>query len=150
METHNRCPECGAAWQDDQTCQDHFHQLLAWEAEYPSKTLAAHHFLVLCYYLQHPHLYSPQGLKEAKKLLAAFVEQGVMPDEVRRRAEVDSSKRTWKITGTPTSYGAYAHPIQWPITIVDVRAAGVDAYIDNVRAWARSMYEALKASGNDA
>lgn len=48
MEKTNTCPECGAAWQNEQTCQDHFHQLLAWEAEYPDKTLAVHHLLVLC------------------------------------------------------------------------------------------------------
>lgn len=151
MEMNNRCPECGAAWKDDQTCQEHFHQMLTWEAEYPDKTLGVHHLLVLCYHLQHPHLYSPQGLHEAKKLLAAFVEQGATPDEVRRRqrANVDSSKRTWKITGTPTSSGAYPHPIQWPITVVNVTAAGVDAYTQSVKAWVQSIHEALKAAGND-
>jgi hypothetical protein len=67
MEMNSRCPECGAAWEDNQTCQEHF----------------------------------------------------------------------------------YAHPIQWPITVVNVTAAGVDLSIKNVKAWARSVYEALKASGND-
>lgn len=151
MTTTNTCPECGAVWQNEQTCQDHFHQMLAWEAEYPDKTYAAHHLLVLCYHLQHPHLYSPQALQGAKKLLAAFVVEGITPAEARRRqlGEVDSGNRSWKITGTPTSYDAYAHPIHWPMTIVDVAAGGVDAYLDNVKAWARSMYEALKTSGND-
>jgi hypothetical protein len=152
MERNTICPECGTAWQDDLTCQEHFHQLLAWEAEYPDKTYAVHHLLVLCYHLQHPHLYSPQGLQGAKKLLAEFVDQGITPGEARRRqrAVVDSGNRAWKITGTPTFYGAYAHPIQWPMTVVDVTAAGVDAYLDTVKAWARSMNEALKASGNEA
>lgn len=120
--------------------------MLAWEAEYPDKTLAVHHLLVLCYHLQHPHLYSPEGLQGAKKILFAFVEEGVTPQEMRRRqrAVVDSGKRTWKITGTPTSYGAYAHPIQWPITVVDVAAGGVEDYLGNAQAWARSICEALK------
>ncbi|HEY7123270.1 MAG TPA: DUF5946 family protein [Ktedonobacterales bacterium] len=146
METTSRCPECGAVWQDGLTCQDHFHHMLAWEAEYPDKTLAVHHLLVLCYHLQHPHLYSPEGLQGAKKILFAFVEEGVTPQEMRRRqrAVVDSGKRTWKITGTPTSYGAYAHPIQWPITVVDVAAGGVEDYLGNAQAWARSICEALK------
>ena len=137
--------------QDERSCQDHFYQMLAWEAEYPDKTLAVHHLLVLGYHLQHPHLYSPQTLQGAKKLLAAFVAEGITPAEARRRqaAAQDSGKRTWKITGTSTSYGVYEHPIQWPMTVVDVTAAGVDAYIDSVKTWARSMYEALKASGND-
>ncbi|HEY7348534.1 MAG TPA: DUF5946 family protein [Ktedonobacterales bacterium] len=150
METNNQCPECGAAWRNNLTCQDHFHQMLAWEAEYPDKTLAGHHLMVLCYHLQHPHLYSPQGLEQAKQLLVAFVEQGATPDEMRRRQRgtVDSGKRAWKIKGTPTSYGAYARPIQWPTTAADITAAGVDAYLDNVQAWARSVVEALKTSGN--
>ena len=152
METTNRCLECGAAWQDGLTCQDHFYQMLAWEAEYPDKTLAVHHLLVLCYHLQDPHLYSPEGLQGAKKLLPAFVEEGVTPQEMRQRQRhvVDSNKRTWKIAGTPTSYGAYVHPMHWPITAQDVTAAGVDSYMENVRAWARSMCQALRASGNDA
>jgi hypothetical protein len=151
MKMSNRCPECGAVWQDERTCQEHFNQMLAWEAEYPDKTMAVHHLMVLGYHLQHPHLYSPQALQGAKKLLAAFVAEGITPAEARRRqaAVVDSGKRTWKITGTPTSSGAYEHPVQWPMTVVDVTAAGVDPYIENVQAWARSMYEALKASGND-
>ncbi len=150
MATNTRCTACGAAWQDNLTCQDHFHQCLSWESEYPDKTQAVHHLLVLCYYLQHPQLYSPQGLQEAKQLLAAFVEQTARPREVRRQqhASVDSGKRTWKITGTPTSYGAYARPIQWPVTIGDVTAGNLDGYLERVRAWARSTLEAIEASGN--
>jgi hypothetical protein len=124
--------------------------MLAWEAEYPDKTMAVHHLMVLCYHLQHPHLCSPQGLAGAQQLLAQCVEEGAAPQEVRRRqrARVDSGRRTWKITGTPAAYGAYAHPIQWPIIAADVTAGGVDDYIAHVQAWARSVLKALKASGN--
>lgn len=149
MEAQNRCPECGASWRDDLTCQDHWYQALAWESEYPDKTLAAHHLLVLCYHLQHPHLYSPQGLEEAQRLLAAFVQEGMTPAEARRRQRdaVDSGRRAWKITGTPTSYGAYTHPIQWPMTMGDITSGDLDGYIARVQAWARSTLEALKTSG---
>jgi len=152
METTNHCPECGAAWRDNLTCQDHFHQALSWESEYPDKTYAVHHLLVLCYYLQHPHLYSPQGLEGAKQLLAAFVEQQATPQDTRRRQRgvVDSGKRAWKIAGTPASHGAYAQPIHWPITVGDITAGDLDGYIARVQAWARSALEALKASGNGA
>lgn len=150
METNNRCPECGAAWQGNLTCQDHFHQMLSWESEYPDKTRAVHHLMVLCYHLQHPHLYSPQTLEGAKQLLAAFVEEGITPTEARRRQRsvVDSGKRAWKITGTPTSYGTYAHPVQWTMTAADITAGDLDGYIARVQDWARSALEALKASGN--
>jgi|SRR5579871_2122543 len=150
METNQRCPECGAVWRDDLTCQDHFHQALSWESEYPDQTRAVHYLLVLCYYLQHPHLYSPQGLEEATRLLVAFVEQQVTPQEMRRRLSgaVDSGKRAWKISGTPDAHGAYARPIHWPITVGHITAGDLDGYIERVQAWVRSALEALKASGN--
>ena len=96
------CPECGAVWHDEKTCQDHFHQMLFWEAEHPSYG-EVHHLMVLCYHLQHPSLYSPEGLGAAKHLLAEFLERGATTDDVRKRqrAELDSSKRTWKIKGRP-------------------------------------------------
>jgi hypothetical protein len=144
------CRECGAIWRNGLTCQDHFHQMLSWESEYPDKTQAVHHLLVLCYHLQHPHLYSPQGLESAKQLLVSFVEQGIAPGEMvrRQRGTVDSGKRAWKITGMPTSFGTYAHPVQWPITAGDITAGSLDDYLSNVQTWARSALEALKASGN--
>ena len=109
-----------------------------------------HHLLVLCYHLQHPHLYSPEGLEGAKQLLAAFVEEGLTPTEARRRQRgaVDSGRRAWKITGTPASHGAYVHPMHWPLTIADITSGDLDGYIGRVQAWARSALEALKASGD--
>ncbi|MCL4875478.1 MAG: hypothetical protein KJ064_02415 [Anaerolineae bacterium] len=137
------CPECGAA---GGTCQDYFHQLLFWEAEYPAFG-EVHHLMVLCYHLQHPSLYSPEGLDAARQLLTAFLERGMTPDEVRRkyRSQVDSGQRTWKIKGNPDSHGAYVQPIQWTMTAADVVAGGAASYCENVRAWARSVFEALKA-----
>jgi hypothetical protein len=95
-------------------------------------------------------LYSPEGLNEARHLLEAFLEQGVTPEQARRRnrAAMDSGKRTFKIAGTAASHGVYQHPIQWTMTAADVTARGVHDYCDSVRVWARSVYEALKASGN--
>jgi hypothetical protein len=149
MEKAQLCPECGSAWRDGQTCQDHFHQMLYWEFENPDLGVV-HHLMVLCYHLQHPSLYSPEGLRYSMQLLVDFVERGVSPQESRQRSRaiVDSGNRKWKITATPTSRGSYAHPIQWPMTAADVIAGGADHYCENVRAWARSMFEMLNATGN--
>src|SRR5512133_3431095 len=119
------CPECGAAQTHEATCQDHFHQMLAWELENPSLG-EVHHLMVLSYHLQHPSLYSPEGLKGAMQLLADFLERGIAPNEVRRRdrAAMDSGNRKFKITGTAQSHGAYAHPVQWTMTAADVVAGG--------------------------
>jgi hypothetical protein len=39
-----KCPECGASWDDEATCQDHFHQMLFWENEYPDYGAEVHHY----------------------------------------------------------------------------------------------------------
>ncbi|HEX2908544.1 MAG TPA: DUF5946 family protein [Phototrophicaceae bacterium] len=150
METPQRCPECGADWTNDATCQDHFHQMLFWENEYPEKTLAVHHLLVLCYHLQHPSLYSPEGLTYARGLLADFVVRGQTPQQVRRekREQVASDKRNFKIIGTPEAHGFYTFPVVWTMTAADVVAGGVEAYDGNIKTWARSIYEVLTAGGH--
>lgn len=143
------CPECGASWADGKTCEQDFHQMLFWEAENPALGVV-HHLMVLCYHLQHPSLYSPDGIKTGKDLLVGFLEQGLSPQEIRRRnsAQLDSGARKFKITARPGSIGSYEHPVKWTMTAADVTAGGADHYIDNVQAWARSVYDALVKSGN--
>lgn len=148
METVQTCPECGATEAEENTCQDRFHQMLVWEFENPGYG-EVHHLMVLCYHLQHPHLYSPEGLSGAMRLLTDFVAHGLSPEKVRKynRARVDSSTRTWKIKGTPASHSVYDPPVQWTLTSASVIENGVDNYCASVRTWARSVYETLKASG---
>ncbi len=143
------CPECGAAWSDEATCTDYFHQLLFWEDENPANW-EVHHLTVLCYHLQHPSLYAPTGLQHAKGLLVRFVDEGVSPQRLRvqMRDQVDSGQRKFKITATAESQGAYDQPIAWSLTAADVVAAGIDRYIERVHAWARATLADLRASGN--
>lgn len=138
------CPECGAPWSGVVTCRDHFYQFLYWENEDPS-VVSVHHLMVLCYHLQHPSLYSPDGLAHARMLLHEFVANGVSPQEMRhrQRAAVDSGQRGWKVKGTPGARGAYDRPIPWTMTAADVAAGGLGSYVENIRAWAQSIYAAL-------
>lgn len=149
MVTPRRCPECGAVWADDESCETYFHQMLFWEAEQPALG-EVHHLMVLCYHLHHPSLYSPEGLIEARRLLAEFVEHGASPSEMRKRhqARVDSGRRDWKITATATSHGSYDPPIHWPMTAADVVADGADHYCDNVRQWAQAIDEEFRSRRN--
>jgi hypothetical protein len=143
------CPECGAARHGGDTCTNDFHQMLAWEVENPT-FWEVHHLMVLCYHLQHPSLYSPDALTWATHVLAEFVEHGTTTQEIRKRNRntLDSSNRKWKVTGTPASYGKYEHPVRWEVTAADVIAGGMDNYCENVKAWARSVLDVLKTSGN--
>ncbi len=148
MEPVEKCPECGSAWPNGITCRDHFEQMLAWEFEYPEVN-TVHHLTVVCYHLQHPSLYSPEGLRGAMRLLAEFLDGGLQPEEVRRRdrQKLDSGVRKYKIKGTPASHGVYQPPVHWTMTAADVIAGGPALYDQNVKKWARSVLDALKASG---
>jgi len=150
MEAQQRCPECGTVWTNGVTCQDHFYQMGYWELENPTALYEVHHLMVLSYHLQHPSLYSPAGLSNAKGLLDEFLTTGITPSAMRQkiRGDVDSGIRKFKITATADSFGTYEHPVQWTMTAANVIAGGMANYCDNVRAWAQSIFDSLKASGN--
>jgi hypothetical protein len=149
MDINSVCPECGAALPDETTCETYFHQMLFWETENPANW-AVHHLTVLCYHLQHPSIYSADGLTTGIQLLTAFVRDGISPAEVRRtsRDKVNSNTRDWKITARPDSIGAYSHPVTWTMCAADVVVRGADHYCDSVREWAQSVYEAINVTDN--
>lgn len=143
------CDQCGVALADGRTCQDDFHQLLFWEGENP-EFWQVHHLTVLCFHLQHPNLYSEEGLAGAKKLLVDFVEMGVSTDEIRKRdrQKLDSGSRDWNIKGDASSRGRYLHPVTWTITARDIVRGGKQHYVENVRKWAGSVVKSIRDSGN--
>jgi hypothetical protein len=139
-----RCPECRAAWDEGATCEDAFYQMLYWENEQPDLG-EVHHLMVLCFYLQHPSRMSPEGLAYQIQLLADFVEGGISPADVRRErsSQVDSGKRSWKVTARPGEAAGYSVEMNWKMTALDVVATGRDAYIESVRRWADLTHEAI-------
>lgn len=143
---NSQCPECGAIHEAAHTCRDDFHQMLFWENERPELG-EVHHLMVLCYHLQHPSLYSAEGLAHARGLLAEFIERGLSPAEIRRRhrEQVASGQRDWSITARPGNQGAYERPITWTMTAADVVASGPDRYPDAVRGWAKAVYTELSS-----
>ncbi len=145
----NRCPECGAEG-SQATCEDNFHQFLYWEQADMERLGVVHHLMVLSYYLQHPSLYSPDGLAFAQELLVDFVARGITPAEIRRRERnnLDSGKRSFSMKGTPEAHGTYHRPLVWTMRASDVVAGGKENYVENVRAWAQSICDSLAASGN--
>lgn len=143
-----QCPECGADCSDGQNCIDHFHLMGIWELDY--QLFDVHHLMVLCYYLQHPNLYSPEALSGAMKMLVEFLEEGITPQMMRKSMSkaVDSLNRQYKIKGTAESYGEYKNPIVWQMRAKDVIQLGVDNYYSSVRSWATVTLESLRKSGN--
>lgn len=123
--------------------------MLFWEHE-DSSRWEVHHLTVLCYHLQHPHLYSEDGLTNGIGLLTAFVRDGIAPSEIRRTSKdkVNSKNRTWTITARSDSKGAYAHLVTWTMRAADVVARGADHYVASVREWAQSVYNSIQAAEN--
>lgn len=143
------CRECKAKWLDSRTCQDDFHQALAWDFEDPGAG-TVHHLTVLCYHLQHPNLYSPEGLRYAEGLLVEFLEQGKSPETVRRENSetVQNNRRNWTVTGSGHSKAEYRTLPTWTMTIRDVVSGGLGNYPARVRAWSESILKALRESEN--
>lgn len=145
MSSLEHCPECGALLPDGAPCRAFFDTLLFWENEDMPVRGQVHHLLVLSYHLQHPSLYSPEGLTEARALLTEFVVHGTAPQTVRkqRRTKVASGNRPWAITSRPGHHGVYNLPVRWTMTAADVVAAGADHYVASVTAWAQSIQQSL-------
>ncbi len=110
----DRCPQCGATYSVDETCEDHFSAGQALELTDPS-SYAVHHFSVPCFMLQH-NRYSRDGWIWARELLARFLGR-LAPEEARRqsRTAVDSGNRTYSFTKGPKLAGVDA--IAWTSTL---------------------------------
>lgn len=131
-----RCPQCGATYDTDETCEDQFNAGQALELTDPAY-FAVHHLSVPCFMLQH-NRYSRDGWIRTRELLARFL-GGLTPEEARRQARraVDSGNRTYSFTRGPTLAGVEA--IAWTRTIAAVRLDTAEHYCSDVRAWAASI-----------
>jgi hypothetical protein len=132
------CPKCGAQRPTGETCRERFDLFLAKEFENPGTYGAVHHLTVASYMLQH-NGYSREAWPKVREMLRQFIEDGLTPAEARRqnRQQVDSGKRTWKVTGGEKLPQVDA--ITWSRTVADVRLETVEQYHANITAWARSV-----------
>lgn len=131
------CPQCGAAFSADETCQDRFQVSQLAEVEHPAY-YAVHHLSVPCYMLQH-NVYSRDGWVCVRRLLHQFVHEGLTPQAARRqnRKTLDSGHRTWSLTRGAKLAGVEA--VAWTRTVADVRLDTAEHYCADVRRWAESV-----------
>jgi hypothetical protein len=122
--------------------------MLVWDYTEPS-VWEVHHLTVLCYHLQHPHLYSQAGLEHGKHLLHQFLIDGIPPQTMRQNIKqaVGSDVRDFNITANDTDKGAYATPVTWSYTAYDAMGDGIGGYVARVRHWAQMVYDALVGAG---
>ena len=135
------CTECGASLIAGQSCRDSFNQMLAWDFQDPIGAGQLHHLTVLCYNLQHPSVYSPEALEEAKQVLTDFIVNNVSAKQMlaKQRQNFSSKNRDWKIQGTSERFGSYQQKINWTMTAADVVMLGISSYSDSVLKWAKSI-----------
>ena len=139
------CPQCGAALQDDSSCQSIFDSFLALEFTDPAYG-AVHMLTVACYMIQHGR-YSDEALTWIEQQLHNYLEEGIPAEQIRRIAagEVSQGIRSWKVNRQPD-----ATPLPkaaWSMTIADVAANYTDAksYQRLVDKWARATLQEMKS-----
>lgn len=132
----DKCPECGAIYNDQRACESVFNEFLLLEmtdAEYG----AVHLLTVACYMIQHGQ-YSDEALVWIEQRLRDYLEKGIPTEQIRRNAaqETGQDRRTWKVTRPEN--GPPQAKIPWSMTIIDValRYSDADSYRDLVRRWA--------------
>ncbi|MDB5188124.1 MAG: uncharacterized protein JWO50_644 [Candidatus Kaiserbacteria bacterium] len=148
--TERKCLECGSPLESVAGCRDYLNEMIKWDFEDFTGVGKVHHLTVLSYNLQHPSLYSPKGLEDAKASLQEFFRH---PESFNRHNEWNKKKlasnvRDWKITGTSENHGVYVSVPTWKITASDVVRAGLPHYVENVKAWTDSVLKSLIESGN--
>jgi len=136
--TTNQCPECGANFDETESCYDRFGVLL--EREFTDPEFGrVHHLTVPAYMLQHPSRLSFKGWIEMRRLLHRFVIDGLLPEHVRQQNKrlIDSGKRDWRIKADGTTFNVSG--VVWSGTIIDIRLDDANQYQADIERWAWSV-----------
>lgn len=102
-----------------------------------------HHITVMCYNLQHPGYFSGEALAWMRSSLRGAMVGGLSQAELRKigknkcGGEVKVRCRTTTAT-TPLR-------VPWSRTIMDVRAESPEVYVEDIRAWAKSILNDVEA-----
>ncbi len=144
------CPECGAPIRGVSECNDYLNEMIRWDFQDFLGVGQIHHLTVLSYNLQHPRVYSPKGLEDAKDSLREFLAhpEAFREHDARNREKLASNVRDWKIAGTAEDHAEYSSQPEWTMRASDVVEAGLPRYVENVKKWARSIQHSLEESGN--
>lgn len=148
--TNLHCEACGAPLEPGRTCLDYLRQLQARDFTDFNGAGRLHLLGAMTYNLQHPALYSREGLDAIKQVVKAIIESDDAYTKEHERdlsRQLASESRQWTMHATPTNQASYTTPMQWSMTIADVLADGPDDYTERVKAWGQSVYDVLVRSG---
>lgn len=138
MDDTRRCPECGTALREADSCEDLFHAALAMEHVDPPHTASAHHLLVATYMLQHPGGFTPEGRQAFAATVIASVDENLTAEELRRRhrGRFDQEMRDWRFT---SARKAEPEPRRWSMTVADALDGPPEELAARVWRWARHV-----------
>ena len=144
----NTCAECGAAVPSGGSCRDHLTALLSLVSQIPGAMDGWPGFYVFAAYgLQHPDDLGTPAQVQAD-LRASVI------DALAGRATLDGARRRVGRGAAPAGRGkrrpaeaaARRRVENWPVTIADVCAGGVEGLAERVERWAQSVVESLDAA----
>jgi len=140
----NTCPECGAIYHDELTCEEVFNQFLALEFSDP-RYGAVHFLTVACYMIQHGR-YSDEGLVWIAQRLRDYLERGIPADQIARQAakETGQGQRDWKVNRRPGD--PPQKKVAWSMTIAEVveQYQDAEAYCAAITQWARITLQEMQ------
>jgi uncharacterized protein DUF5946 len=146
----NTCKVCGAILNKNLTCHDYLDLIAQWDFEDFLGAGRLHLLTVISYNLQHPAIYSREGLEFAKNTLKTILKSIDSSTKEQERAlskDLSSASREWKIMASQDSQAGYSKDIAWSMTAADVVANGPDGYTSRVKDWGLSVYNDLKSAG---
>jgi hypothetical protein len=136
------CPRCGAVPRDGKSCLDKYHEILALEFQDPSYFGAVHHITVTCYNIQHPDYFSDEALAWMRSTLRSAIEDGLTPAEMLKLARKNAAEggKIRRMAPPESPPGR----TRWSMTVMDVRKDSAAIYVQDIRAWAKSILDDLR------
>lgn len=149
-----RCFECGAHFPPGGACRDHLDAVLALETQLAHERAdvwdrlgaVTHFYAVGSYMLQHPEgmggtLAALHGLRtQLARHLDGLDDMDAIAARVR--SEANGAARVTRRNSDPIPTWGIG---DWPVSIIDVLAAGLDGYCDAVGIWIQSVRRELDA-----
>ncbi|MDR0410696.1 MAG: DUF5946 family protein [Treponema sp.] len=137
-----RCKQCGGIFSLNETCKDRFNITQTKEFE-NNEYFIVHHLSVPSYMLQHNN-YSTKGWLLARELLFQFIYNNLTPDQARKqnRHILDNGNRKWNLNNTQKL--TEVERIKWSFTLWNVRYNVAEEYCEDIKHWARSIFEDTK------
>jgi hypothetical protein len=119
--------------------------MLLLESEIPGGPGETPHFLaVTSYALQHPEgmNFTAESLAQSRRIVAERLAGDTTLDQIRKqvRRATDGPQRVTRRAGDQIVQWQVS---QWPMTVADVLAGGIEGYAGRVEQWARSIVRTL-------